>query len=448
MGETRRERTARPPAHLTHVPCLPALLVQIRRRSTQRPRRVESVTAVGNAGHSPLRGARAQVDAYAASRLPCTYAALKYAFNQVRMCAGERDGWTDAGIPHLKPAPPCQLAVRAPSFAPRSMLDFGSGPGTASWAAASLWPGACTHLVGVEPSPGMRALADALQASCAAPVDPGAAVPPPCRHVAALERLRGPEQQRRYDLVVAAYALGELPSRAAQQAAVRRLWAHTRDVLVIVEPGTPKAAALVRTARQDVLDSAARAGRTRAKAAQRSLAASIDASPGGGDGEGEDPSVHVVAPCAHEHRCPMEDSSSWCHFVQRVQRTAAQRLSKGGANIWSHQDERFSYAILRRGPRPQAAPRLLAPPGSAPEHADAGSTAMAEASALAAAGWPRVVRPPRRRTRHVVLDLCTPAGELEQRTVAASHHAALGEGSTELLRGLRWGDCWPHPPAK
>jgi ribosomal protein RSM22 (predicted rRNA methylase) len=333
------------------------------------------------------------------------------------------------------------------------MLDFGSGPGTASWVAAALWPGACTHLVGVEPSPQMRALADTLQANCAAPTDPGAAVPPPCRHVAALERLRGPEQQRRYDLVVAAYALGELPSRIAQQAAVRRLWAHTRDVLVIVEPGTPKAAAVVRAARQDVLDVAARAGRTRVKAAQRSLAASTDASPGGGEvGWSDDTDVHVVAPCAHEGRCPMADTSSWCHFVQRVQRTAAQRLSKGVANIWSHQDERFSYVILRRGARPTLPPRLLVAPGSsAPvpaEGGDASETAMAEAAALASAGWPRVVRPPRRRSRHVVLDLCTPAGELEQRTVAASHHAALGAGSAELLKSLRWGDSWPYSSVK
>ena len=353
----------------------------------------------------------------------------------------------------MMPAP-SQLAVRAPAFAPRSMLDFGSGPGTASWVAAALWPGECTHLVGVEPSPQMRALADALQASCAAPTDPGAAVPPPCRHVAALERLRGPEQQRRYDLVVAAYALGELPSRTAQQAAVRRLWAHTRDVLVIVEPGTPKAAAVVRAARQDVLDVAARAGRTRAKAAQRSLTASTDASPSSGEvGDvGDDTDVHVVAPCAHERRCPMADTSSWCHFVQRVQRTAAQRLSKGVANIWSHQDERFSYVILRRGARPTLPPRLLEAPGSSAhvhaEGGDASKAAVAEAAALAAAGWPRVVRPPRRRSRHVVLDLCTAAGELEQRTVAASHHAALGAGSAELLKSLRWGDCWPHPPVK
>lgn len=220
-----------------------------------------------------------------------------------------------------------------PAFSPASVLDFGSGPGTASLVASAVWPRACKELVGVEPSPHMRALADALQAATSS--RHADAAPPPCRYVAALDRLRGPSQQRRYDLVVAAYSLGELPTRAAQQQAIRRLWAHTRDVLVVVEPGTPKASALVRAARQDVLDIVRRAQRARDKAERATHAAVETMSADTRDGD--DASVHVVAPCAHERPCPMADTATWCHFVQRVQRTAAQRVSKGVTNVWSHQ---------------------------------------------------------------------------------------------------------------
>ena len=444
-----------------------------------------------------------QVDAYAASRLPCTYAALKYVLNQV--CARMRTRVQDAKL--MRSSHP-QLAVRVPALSPSSMLDFGSGPGTAALVAAAVWPQACSELVCVEPSPHMRSLADSLQAAVSAR-QPQAS-PPPCCFISALDRLRGPEQQRRYDLVIAAYSIGELPTRTARQQAIRRLWAHTRDVLVIVEPGTPKASTHVREARQDVLDLARRALRAQDKRAHTAvrnslLSASADATP-------DDSSVHVVAPCAHEKRCPAEDTTAtWCHFAQRVQRTTAQRVSKGVSNVWSHQvrascvssvrdvfrahpspcsvcadqDERFSYVILRRGPRPsptsvvghvqssvsddavddeedaQAAGHPEPPEedslaGDASDEDEdsnsaddkthvASAAAMELAVARAAAGWPRVMRPPRRRCRHVILDLCTPAGAFEQRTVAASHHRRLGPGTGDLVRRLRWGDAWPHP---
>lgn len=144
------------------------------------------------------------------------------------------------------------------------------------------------------------------------------------------------------------------------------------------------------------------------------------------------------------------------------------------------QDERFSYVILRRGPRPlptYAGQVHVRPPhdqedeehgiDSEPDVGSAGpaddalddldgvddaprasAAAMQLAVARAAVGWPRVMRPPRRRSRHVVLDLCTPAGALEQRTVAVSHYRLLGPGTADFVRRLRWGDQWPFPDPK
>jgi hypothetical protein len=209
------------------------------------------------------------------------------------------------------------------------------------------------------------------------------AMPPP-RVVPHLSRLRGPQQQRRYNIVVAAYALGELSSavralaaaysarlqrcmrhlraslttvrlscvsphtQVARQETVQRLWAHCADVLVIVEPGTPIGSAAVREARTAVLRVEARRQRAAGKhqaaravameepadeadAGQRVEAAgdvTADASLAG---------VHIVAPCAHEQRCPMDGTAQWCHFVQRVQRPAAHRAIKGGAPARTYQ---------------------------------------------------------------------------------------------------------------
>ena len=55
-----------------------------------------------------------------------------------------------------------------------------------------------------------------------------------------------------YDLVVASYVLTEMQSDAARQQAVDMLWRQTKDVLVLVEPGTPSGSAYVRSARTQV----------------------------------------------------------------------------------------------------------------------------------------------------------------------------------------------------
>ena len=91
------------------------------------------------------------------------------------------------------------------------------------------------------------------------------------------------------------------------------------------------------------------------------------------------------------------------------------------------------------------------------------------AAAAAAAGWARIVRPPRKRSGHVVLDLCTasrppaPAGDngssairlgadgleargelVKQIVAAADKRAWLGPAGYRLARKARWGDLWPR----
>ena len=146
------------------------------------------------------------------------------------------------------------------------------------------------------------------------------------------------------------------------------------------------------------------------------------------------------------------------------------------------QDERFSYVVLRRGARPSKGTLLGATSAavaqwdeqsgetaelSDDEDFDSASSsesdgelddeaedaaepppsdeALAAAVAAASTGWSRLVRPPNKRSGHVILELCTPAGSLQQFTVAASHGQLLGPGSYRMARKSRWGDSWPHP---
>lgn len=55
-----------------------------------------------------------------------------------------------------------------------------------------------------------------------------------------------------FDLVVASYVLTEMQSDAERQQAVDMLWRQSKDVLVLLEPGTPSGSAFVRHARTQV----------------------------------------------------------------------------------------------------------------------------------------------------------------------------------------------------
>ncbi len=120
----------------------------------------------------------------------------------------------------------------------------------------------------------------------------------------------------------AGYVLAEITA-PAQDAFVRRLWEATRQVLVLVEPGTPD-------------------GFARLKAARTALIAA---------------GAHVAAPCTHEAACPMA-GEEWCRFLVRVQRSRDHRLLKQGERPF--EDEPYAYlAVMREKPAQRAACRIV-----------------------------------------------------------------------------------------
>src|SRR5262245_10778403 len=142
------------------------------------------------------------VRAYLAARLPATYAAIRDAM--------------------------AKLSLMRPDFAPLTLLDIGSGPGTALWAAADCWP-ILSDAVMIETSSVMRSWGEKL--SALAPVGNVE-----WRHGDATSDL-GPMPPR--DLVCLGYVLSELPT-SRRPKLIDDLWSRTAGVLLIVEPGTPK----------------------------------------------------------------------------------------------------------------------------------------------------------------------------------------------------------------
>ena len=162
----------------------------------------------------PVARSPEDVLAYAETRLPATYAA-------VRIALGE-------------------LHARS-TLEPVSQLDLGAGPGTALWAAADLWP-SLVRVTAVEPEPAMVRLGRELAARSASLPKVewvGGALP---QAVPA-----GP-----FDLVTLGYVLSELDG-AALADTIDRAWAAASHALVIVEPGTPAGYRRVLAARDRLL---------------------------------------------------------------------------------------------------------------------------------------------------------------------------------------------------
>lgn len=227
----------------------------------------------------------AQIDlaAYLTSRMPATYAAIRRVF----------DGVGD--------------------FVPRSILDVGAGPGTASWAALARWP-ALEQITMVEADARFVALAGVLAKASEIPVLARATI----------TKARLDAFETKADLVIAAYVFAEFEERAAGEAALK-LWAQCKAMLVIIEPGTPRGFARIRNARAALLDAGA----------------------------------HMIGPCTHENTCPMS-GKDWCHFTQRLARSREHMHAKSATVPF--EDEKFSWLAVASEKCDLAAARIIAPP--------------------------------------------------------------------------------------
>lgn len=191
-----------------------------------------------------------------------------------------------------------------PTFSPTSLLDLGSGPGTALWAAVEQWP-SLTTLHAWEREPAFLDLARRLAS---------ASDNPALQHAEWRQvTLSGPLPQHtpNYDLIIIGHVLNEMPE-PTRQALVASAWEQCTGLLLIVEPGTSAAFPVVRAARDQLLQLGA----------------------------------HTIAPCAHDNPCPLQND--WCHFPQRLNRPAFQRRAKEATAGW--EEAKFSYAAMARFP--------------------------------------------------------------------------------------------------
>lgn len=247
-----------------------------------------ALTATYRAGGS---SAAIDLGSYLVARLPATHAAVSRVLQE--------------------------LARLRPDLSPASLLDAGSGPGTASWAASQVWPD-LEMVTFLDTSPVFLALAKELARQGPPSLASATAVAGSLTHIPA---------SCAADLVIAAYALAELRQEQAGDVAAA-LWAASRSALVLVEPGTPHGFARLRLARQRLMAGGA----------------------------------VPVAPCTHAEECPIR-GDDWCHFSVRLPRSRAHMHAKGARVPF--EDERFAYLVMARSGRPHGGARIVAPPQQA-----------------------------------------------------------------------------------
>ena len=190
-----------------------------------------------------------------------------------------------------------------------SVLDLGAGTGAATLAAREVFPELADATL-VEPDPALAAA--------------GKLALPGDRWIEGnLLDVASPET---HDLVIASYALGELPP-SERAVAVSRAWQAARVALVVIEPGTTRGFTLVRDIRDRLLKQGAR----------------------------------MIAPCPTDDACPII-SPDWCHFAARVERSSLHRRMKKGA--LSYEDEKFSYVALARAFAGRAPGRVIRRPAA------------------------------------------------------------------------------------
>ncbi len=277
---------------MTLSPALPSHLSEALAAKAQGLSRIDaskrsaaiSQTYRGGGGSTAIT-TEADALAYALARMPATYAAVVACLNA--------------------------MAGSVPAFAPKSLLDCGAGPGTATWAVTQAF--ALHDITLLDANLALRKLALHLADETALVLDYvlGDLVTTLAKADAA-------------DLVVASYVINEWPP-AKQGYLADALWSKTQDTLLVVEPGTPAGYARILALRQRLI------------------------------GQG----AHVIAPCPHDNAFPLT-SPDWCHFVQRLPRSRAHMALKSAELPF--EDEKFSYVALSRAPVAHRASRVLAQP--------------------------------------------------------------------------------------
>ena len=139
-----------------------------------------------------------------------------------------------------------EIARRIPGFAPVSMLDFGSGPGTAIFAAQEHWNTSLNTIMAVDVSQSMLEMGASLMAEQAELA----------KRVQWRRFMAMAANRPKYNLVVTSNVLSELDDENLRTQSVDHLWQQTDDLLVLIDRGNAEGFRILRNARDRLISNA------------------------------------------------------------------------------------------------------------------------------------------------------------------------------------------------
>ena len=252
-----------------------------------------------------------------------------------------------------------EVRRRLPWLRPTAVYDAAFHTGHTAWAVKEVW-GGWTEYRGVEGRADVAKLGREVVAPLGSPITVVPALP-------SLSHPLTPSE-----LVVCAYGLLEM-GKDRRRITLQRLWGAVKGggVLVLVEEGTQEGFDVIRSARQQLLQSHV-GGRPTKQPKEGVASKETDALTAAADGIATHPllpvlpaptaplvspgpsSPTVLAPCGHDAVCP-QGKDGVCAFAQRLlqstlPKTSPYRRVKTKDRLGGVLLERFSYVVLHKGP--------------------------------------------------------------------------------------------------
>ncbi|CAF1439922.1 unnamed protein product, partial [Didymodactylos carnosus] len=301
-----------------------------------------------------------------------------------------------------------EIKERAVNFRPMRMLDYGSGVGSAMWAALNVWgKNAFIELLNVDKSRDMNNLSQLI-------VQDGRP-DKPMQVKGVIYRQFAPHgRENTFDLVVCDHTLFEFENRRERLNIVQSLWYNVKPggFLVFVERGNMSGYSAINEAREHILYRLATFEEPKEEDSTSNNASLENSS--ATDNELEQkyhPSpAYIFSPCPHNWVCPKKKLHIPCRIESIYQPLQIFDIQKSTRPL---KTVRSSYIVIHK--------------------------AVQQADDMYAA-WPRVIEPVIQRKHHQHVRLCCPNGEFVNIPVSKNKY---GSGVHRLSQHSESGDLFP-----
>lgn len=164
-------------------------------------------------------------------------------------------------------------------FHPKSLLDFGSGPGTSTLAALNLYPN-LQDVTLVEHAKGMRNVAELL-------------IKPNVKNFTQIEKI--PDSDQKYDLIVCANSINEIPINKREELLFQLIdKLEAEGFFIILEPGNLKITRELMTLKDNLVSTVFNRFKN----------------------------LSIYYPCTHHNPCQLlNNKNEWCHTEINYQRS-------------------------------------------------------------------------------------------------------------------------------